>query len=128
MFATGQIWRYRAPSGFEDSRIVIGAIATFPDQSRIICVSVTDAPAHTSDGPHDRIAIAFIPLREDAFASTVTTLDAASDATTSPEFADGFYEWNSDPRGLTCFTVPFEGRLDHLIAKQMAAIVGVDAA
>ena len=36
--------------------------------------------------------------------------------------------WQADERGLTSFTVPFEGFLDRMIATQMEAIVGRDAA
>lgn len=127
-YAVGQVWRYRAPEGFENSRIVIGAIATFADQRRIICVCVTDAPQHLADGPPGHMAVAFLPMSEDAFTATVTVPDETSAVPVNPEFADAFVEWNNDPRGLTCFTVPFEGRLDHLIAMQMSAIIGPDAA
>ncbi len=71
----GQVWRYSAPDGFEASRISIGAIATFPDQRRIICVSVNDAPQRQPDGSIAAMNIAFLPLSEDAFAATVVALD-----------------------------------------------------
>lgn len=124
----GQVWRYSAPDGFEASRISIGAIATFPDQRRIICVSINDAPQRQPDGSIAAMNIAFLPLSEDAFAATVVALDDEPSAAINPEFADGFTEWNDDERGLTCFTVAFDGWLDKLIARQMAAIVGSDAA
>lgn len=124
----GQVWRYSAPDGFEASRISIGAIATFPDQRRIICVSVNDAPQRQPDGSIAAMNIAFLPLSEDAFAATVVALDDEATVSVNPEFADGFLEWNNDERGLTCFTVAFDGWLDKLIARQMAAIVGSDAA
>ena len=38
-------------------------------------------------------------------------------------FAAAFATWRDDPRGLSAFSVPFEGRLDLLIAHQMAALV-----
>lgn len=124
----GQVWRYDAPEGFEASRIAIGAIATFPDQRRIICVSIDDAPQRQPDGTIAAMNIAFLPLSEDAFAATVVALDDEATVGINAEFADGFLEWNNDERGLTCFTVAFDGWLDKLIARQMAAIVGSDAA
>lgn len=124
----GQVWRYHAPEGFEQSRLVIGAIATFADQRRIVCVSVNDAPQRQPDGSVAAINIAFLPLSEDAFTATVVALDDGAPVGVNAEFADGLDEWNNDERGLTCFTVAFDGWLDKLIARQMAAIVGSDAA
>lgn len=124
----GQVWRYHAPEGFEQSRLVIGAIATFADQRRIVCVSVNEAPQRHPDGSIAAMNIAFLPLSEDAFAATVVALDDEASVGVNTEFADGFTEWNDDERGLTCFTVAFDGWLDRLIARQMAAIVGSDAA
>lgn len=126
--AVGQVWRYNTPQGFENSRLVVGAIATFADQRRIICVSVNDAPQRQPDGTLGRMAIAFLPMSEAAFEATVTSLDTAASVAVNPEFADGFMEWNNDARGLTCFTVPFNGHLDHMIAQQMSAIINPDAA
>lgn len=127
-YKAGQVWRYDTPEGFESSRLAIGAIAFFPDQRRIICVSVNDAPQRHVDGSTSRMAIAFLPLSEAAFTATVTTLEEAPVVAVNVEFTDGFLEWQNDPRGLTCFTVAFDGYLDRLIARQMAAIVGTDAA
>ena len=124
----GQTWSYRAPEGYEASRLVIGAIATFSGDSRIVCVSVTDAPQRQPDGTLATVAIAFLPMSEAAFAATVTGLDATGAAPLDPGFAEALADWSGDPRGLTCFTVAFDGYLDRLIAHQMAAIVGSDAA
>jgi hypothetical protein len=43
-------------------------------------------------------------------------------------FAEKLEEWSNDPKGLTAFTVPFEGFLDQMIALQMAEIAGLSAA
>ncbi len=58
--------------------------------------------------------------------ATVVALDGAEEPAAA--FGDKLQEWSNDPRGLTTFTVPFDGHLDHLIAHQMAQIVGLSAA
>ena len=63
----------------------------------------------------------FLPLSEAAFRATVTELDGTGEP--ADGFAAEFEIWRADPRGLSVFTVPFDGSLDRLIARQMAAIV-----
>lgn len=128
-YKAGQCWRYEAPEGFQSSRLVIGAIACFSGESRIICCSVFDAPERHDDGRVLPVTIPFLPLSEAAFASSVTALDETTDDAALPEeFVQALTRWRDDPRGLTCFTVAFDGSLDRLIARQMAAILGTDAA
>lgn len=127
-FAAGQSWSYRTPEGFEASRILIGAVASFSAGQRILCCAVTEAAERRSDGSIACVAIPFLPMTEDAFTRTVTAHDEASAAQLPEGFADALTAWRDDPRGLTCFTVPFEGYLDRMIAQQMAAIIGTDAA
>lgn len=123
---TGQRWTYRTAEGFEDSRLVVGAIASFDDGQRIVCCSVTDAPRRLACGTAERVTIPFLPLSEAAFRASVLHLDG--DAQLPPEFGPALAEWSADTRGLTEFTVAFDGYLDRMIARQMAAIVGRDAA
>ena len=125
-FATGQRWTYRAPEGYEASRIVIGAILRFDGSESIICCCVTGAPRSHADGANVAVTIPFLPLTESAFAATVASFDGTEEPCTS--FSEKLLEWSDDPRGLTTFTVPFEGLLDQLIARQMAEIVKRSAA
>lgn len=125
-FAAGQQWTYRAPEGFESSRIIIGAVATCADNRHIICFSVLNAPRFDEDGNIERVTIPFVPMSEEAFAKTV--VDPLGPADPPEAFSDALENWSNDPRGLTVFTVPFEGALDRMIALQMAAIVGDSAA
>ncbi|MBU1211725.1 MAG: hypothetical protein KJ587_10690 [Alphaproteobacteria bacterium] len=125
-YAAGQLWTYRTPAGFEHSRIVIGAVATCGDGQHIICFSVTDAPRTGPSGQIDTVTIPFIPMSEDAFQATVRELAGQADPPDS--FSQGLMVWSEDARGLSIFTVPFEGFIDRMIALQMAAIVGRPAA
>lgn len=122
MLAAGQCWTYRAPEGFEESRLVIGAIASFAGSARIVCCMVTGAPRRLPDGSVDRVTIPFLPMTETAFLDSIVAVDGAS--AVEADFAVAFDAWQEDPRGLSAFSVPFEGFLDRLIALQMAAIVG----
>lgn len=124
--SAGQRWTYPAPEGFEASRIVIGAILSFEDGERIICCAVWGAPRRLPCGDVDRVVIPFLPMSEPAFRATVGSPDGDGDLPDG--FASALDDWADDPRGLTTFTVPFDGFLDRLIAFQMAAIIGQSAA
>lgn len=127
LISAGQAWIYRAPAGFEASRLIVGAIARFADREAIVCVAVTDALQRRPDGSIGRATIPFLPIGEGAFRASITALDG--EAALPEAFAEGLAVWQDDARGLSCFTVPFEGSLDHMIARQMALIVGdADAA
>ncbi len=136
-FAASQVWTYRAPPGFEQSRLVIGAIADFSDAgaldavtaglgtNRIVCISVLDCPRREPDGTLVRSNIPFLPMTEAAFAASVVAPDGVGEPLEG--FAQALRVWSEDERGLSMFTVPFDGRLDLLIARQMRDLVG-DAA
>lgn len=125
-FAAGQSWTYRAPEGFESSRMVIGAVVTFTNDEKILCCSVTHAPRRRADGSLEAVSIPFLPLSTAAFAASVIASDGPAEP--SEHFAEGLAAWQEDARGLSYFTVPFDGFLDRIIARQMAAIVGQSAA
>lgn len=125
-FAAGQRWTYRTPSGFETSRLTIGALLTFPGQPRVMCCSVSGAPRRKPDRSVDTVTIPFLPMTEQAIRDTVLAYDG--EAEPAAQFMQALEAWQSDPRGLTTFTVPFEGFLDRMIALQMAAIVSRSAA
>jgi len=124
--AATQQWTYRAPQGFEQSRLVIGALLTFEDRPSIVCCSVSGAPRRNPDGSVEAVTIPFLPLAEQAFRASII----AADGTAPPPdaFFEALEQWADDPRGLSTFTVTFDGYLDRLIARQMAAIIGRDAA
>ena len=125
-FAAGQQWTYNAPAGHEPSRIVIGAVATCADGKHIICFSVFNAPRIGPNGDIKKDTIPFVPMAQDAFQKTVVGIDGTAEPPDG--FSDALQAWRDDERGLTIFTVPFEGFLDRMIALQMAAIVGKPAA
>ncbi|HEX7076735.1 MAG TPA: hypothetical protein VF226_22070 [Hyphomicrobiaceae bacterium] len=125
IFRAGERWTYRAPAGFEHSRIIVGAVVTFTDREPVICCAVVGAPARRSDGSIETATIPFLPLSASALAASVVAPDGEADLPAG--FAAAFETWRNDPRGLSVFTVAFEGSLETLIAKQMADIVGVAA-
>lgn len=106
--------------------MVIGAIVSFAGSPPIVCCSVFGAPRRLPDQTVDTVTIAFLPMSEEAFRATAVALEG--DAAVEESFATAFREWQDDDRGLSAFTVPFEGFLDRMIALQMAAIVGEQAA
>jgi hypothetical protein len=120
-YAAGQRWTYRAPAGYEASRIVIGAIVTIEGHDPVICCMVTEVPQREPDGSVRVVAIPFIPMSRAALEETVTSLDGSQAVT--PDFLLSYEAWKADARGLSYFTVPFEGSLNRLIAQQMAALV-----
>ena len=125
-FHAGQRWTYRSPEGFASSRLIIGAVVSFEGGESVICCSVTQAPRSGGGEHHDAVSIPFLPLTESAFRATVLEFDGSGDPLDT--FAERLQDWSNDPKGLTIFTVPFDGQLDRLIARQMAEIVKRSAA
>ncbi len=125
-FEAGQQWTYRAPDDFAGSRIVIGAVLTFTGNEPVVCCAVTGAPRRLADGQVDRITIPFLPFADSALRASVVSYDGLGEPPVG--FAAGLDEWRRDPRGLSIFTVHFDGFLDQMIARQMAAIIGHTAA
>jgi hypothetical protein len=79
-------------------------------------------PHRLPDGSIDAITIPFLPMTSEALSRTVMAPDGPGEL--PAEFALAFKVWREDPRGLSAFTVPFEGLLERLIGQQMAEIVG----
>ncbi|MEZ5853332.1 MAG: hypothetical protein R3D67_00760 [Hyphomicrobiaceae bacterium] len=121
-FQAGQKWRYHAPAEIADSRLIIGALMDFPGGQQIACCAVTGALQRREDGSIERALIPFLPMTIEALAGTVSAPDGAGEV--PEEFAAQLQAWSEDTRGLSYFTVPFEGSLERLIGQQMAAIVG----
>lgn len=121
-FAVGQMWSYHTRPELSDSRLVIGALLAFEAGQTLACCSVTGAQQQRPDGTLERVTIPFLPMTEAALARTVLSLEG--EGTVPPAFAAQFSSWHDDERGLSFFTVPFEGALDRMIALQMAEIVG----
>ena len=120
-FRAGERWRYRTPPGFEPSRIVIGAVVSFAQSESIVCCAVLGAPRLLPDGRVDAVTIPFLPLTASALAASVVERDG--EAPVPDDFGAALALWQDDERGLAAFTVEFEGRLDLMIARQMADIV-----
>ncbi len=122
----GQSWTYRSPQGYEASRLVIGAVASFDHHRAVVLAAVTGAPRRHADGHLEAVTIPFIPMTEEAFRASVVECEGIG------ELPEAFFlkleEWQNDPRGLSTFTVPFTGFLDQMIANQMAEIAGRSAA
>lgn len=120
-FTAGECWAYRAPKGFERSRIIVGAVVSSNENEQIVCCAVERAPRRLSDGRIETVTIPFLPMAQSALADSVEARDGHGDVPAG--FQSAFDHWLNDPKGLTMFTVPFEGWLETLIARQMASIV-----
>lgn len=121
-FSVGQTWTYAAPGALTDSRLVIGAMVEFESGQQLACCSVTGALQKRPDGSIERVTIPFLPMTIDALQRTVVALEGEGEVAES--FAANFEAWSEDPRGVSYFTVPFQGSLDRMIALQMAEIAG----
>jgi len=119
-FHAGQCWRYSPPQGHDSSRILIGAVISFQDREPIVCCAVTDVQRLLPSGEVETVLLPFLPMSASALAATVTGIEG--EAALPAEFAVALSEWQEDPRGLAAFTVPFEGRLDLMVARQMVEI------
>lgn len=124
--AAGQRWQFDTSHGFDDARLIIGALVSPGGGERIVCFSVTRAPAIVDGGEMSEAMISFVPMTESAFRATITAPDGT--AAPPPEFSDELEAWQADTRGLTIFTVPFDGCLDRLLANQAATLINKPAA
>jgi hypothetical protein len=82
-----------------------------------------NAPQRMPDGTFGKATIPFLPLTTAALEQTVLELDGEGEV--DGAFIDAYAAWRADERGLSAFSIPFEGFLDQLIARQMASIIGV---
>jgi hypothetical protein len=119
-FHAGEIWSYRAPQGFEDSRILVGAVLCYQDRRAIVCCAVYGAPRKNPDGSISASTIPFIPMWSEALSASVINCEGHGELPGA--FAPALDSWSRDERGLAAFSVPFEGRLDLMIARQMQEI------
>lgn len=109
--AAGQSWKYRAPQGFEQSRLVVGAIVKFEVNESIVCCSVLDVPRGGKT-----VTFPFLPLTESAFRASILELDGVAEIPGS--FASRLLQWAEDKEGMMAFKVPFAGSLDQMIELQ----------
>ena len=125
-YQTGTAWRYRTIRDYDSSRLVIGAYLEFEGSEPVICCAALQAPVRQPDGSYCTGTIPFVPLTMTAFRQSALTPDGHG--ALPAEFQSSLQNWQNDPRGLTVFTVPFDGSLERLIARQMAQIVETKAA
>lgn len=129
----GQVWQYRAPAGYEASRLLVGAVVEFAERGTVICCAAIGVPPARTDN-RDQAAptiIPIIPMTKAAFIASVAALDEPH-TRTQPQLPETFFiefeKWQADPKGARVFNVPFEGTLDRMIALQMAEIANIDVA
>lgn len=124
MFKAGETWTTRGVAEGSLPVLVIGAIVRDDRSGRgIAACAVWNARAKSADGIWSPATIPFLPI--DLEALTASVVAPAPPRPLPDEFMSHFETWRADPRGLSVFTIPFEGTLDGLIARQMAAIAGV---
>ena len=90
--AAGQRWSYRAPAGFEASRMIIGALVSFTDSPPIVCCAVSGAPRRLPDGTVDIVTIPFLPMSEQAFGDSIVAMDGVGNV--EEVFAEAFAAWH----------------------------------
>ncbi len=110
---SGQLWHYPAPEGFEDSRILIGAIEPYENGDDIVCIMVLNAPVPRRNGLISRATIPFLPFSKSAVEATVTELD--EDGGEIPnDFHQAHQAWKDAPDGMEFFQVPLPALLAEL--------------
>jgi hypothetical protein len=114
--AAGQSWKYRAPQGYEDSRIVVGAIVHFEKGESVVCCSVHNVPRKVNGSSSETITLPFLPLTESAFRSSISEKDGVGELAGS--FAQRLLTWAEDANGMVAFKVPFSGNLEQMVELQ----------
>jgi hypothetical protein len=112
-YEVGQSWSYETLPGFEDSRIVIGAIENVPEFGEIICIRLTNAPLPLPGGSApDKADIPFIPFARDAIDQSVKKMEGMVE--TDPGFADLHKGWLAETQGEDFMPIPVPMFLDML--------------
>ncbi len=112
-YSVGQSWIYEAPRGFENSRIIIGAILTFASHEPVICAAVTSAPMKDQNGEVHPLTIPFLPFSKTAFDQTVLDLEGTIDV--PEDFRENYKSWKRDAKGLGFINIPFKGLLRDMV-------------
>ncbi len=112
-YHVGQSWIYEAPKGFEESRIIIGAILTFAGHEPVICAAVTGAPMKNETGDVHPLTIPFLPFSKTAFDQTVKSYDGMKELPAS--FRENYKSWKTDQKGLGFINIPFKGLLRNMV-------------
>jgi hypothetical protein len=116
-YAVGQSWAYAARPGFEQSRIVIGAIEANADVGQVICVTLLDVPLiHAKGEPPQPSTIDFVPFARSAIDESVTGAPAAGQV--SPIFAELHGEWKEETEADDYLTIPVPVFLEILEAAE----------
>ncbi len=111
-YGVGQSWIYEAPKGFDNSRIIVGAILTFSSHEPVICACVTSAPLKNSEGEVRPLTIPFLPFSKTAFDQTVMEKDGMAELPAG--FMDNYKSWKTDARGLGFINIPFKDLLRNM--------------
>ncbi len=115
-YEVGQSWSYKTLPGFENSRILIGAIEEeIPEIGEVICISLTHAPMpSTASSVAEMATIPFIPFARDAIDQSVIKLDG--DDTLPENFEDLRADWKSETDGEDFLPVSVPVFLDMLVS------------
>lgn len=116
-YAVGQSWAYAALPGFEQSRIVIGAIVANENVGEVICVTLVDVPLIQNQGAAPEPAtIDFVPFARSAIDDSVT--GTPGQAAPSPIFAELHENWMEETEGDDYLTISVPIFLDILMATE----------
>lgn len=118
-YEPGQAWLYPTPEGFEDSRIIIGAIEPVQDSEPLICVTISNAPVPQPDGRIAKATIPFMPFTQTALDATILRMDKVSGV--AEEFQAPYEAWCEDPEGKGFFNISFPALLAQLYKEYTGA-------
>ena len=114
-YEAGQSWSYETPPGYEDSRIVIGAIEEVEGVGEIICIRLTNAPLPSpgSSGAQ-KGDIGFIPFTREAIDKSVKKMEGKVEV--GDDFEAIKADWLADTKGEDYMPIPVPLFLDMLAA------------
>lgn len=116
-FSVGQVWKYKARSHENASKITIVAIDSDIELGKIVHIYVADVDIENPKAPQGKTSfIGHLPYVESALRKSVTELVGTADSL--PDFEDGYKLWK------TAFDDGEAGAFDIAVAE---AIAGVEA-
>lgn len=105
----GQVWRYDAPSGDEDSRVIIGKLETLPVLGDAVHVMITNVRLTDPEtGEAVTVTIQHVPMAVSALKASLTRRDGT--VTPPAEFQSGYQAWREDfnDKKVGIFAVPIK--------------------
>lgn len=115
-YTTGQSWTWVSPEGFEQSRVVIGAIEQTAGGGEVVCVAITGLPVPAAQGEVQLTTISFVPFTREAIDASLK--ENEGEQPVPDAFTPALEQWRANPEGPLAVPVPLPNFLAEVYRSQ----------